>query len=83
MRIVLNNKAAKIFYTAATHDYKFTDFGDSFKDIGGYWLDSDGVYCAYDFTNGFEVYIEDFDDIIEAIKYASGIIAHTNYGTII
>jgi hypothetical protein len=81
MRILLKDEAAKLFYKAATADYKFTDFGESFEYIGGYWLEPNGVYCAYDFTNGFEVYIEDFDDRSEAIKYASGIMARTICGT--
>lgn len=83
-RIVLHGEAAKLFYLTATKDHKFTGFSNDFVGIGGYYLSEvPSVYIAFDFTNGEEVFIEEFEDIEEAKKYATGIEARTKDGVII
>lgn len=73
MRVVLKNEAAKTFYEAATKNDKYTQFGKSFARIGGYFYSEiPGIYVSYDFDNGQEVFVEDFDNIDHAIEYASG-----------
>ena len=73
------------FYLEATKDMMFTYPDNTFEGIGGWWeeIDKNGdpVWIAYDFTSGNEVFIEEFSDKSEAIKYASGIIATTKDGT--
>lgn len=82
MRTVLKGKAAELFYKASTNtldknneeDDKYTSFGNDYDGIGGYYLSEiPGRWIAYDFCSGDEVFIEEFDDLEEAIKYASGI----------
>ena len=41
-----------------------------------YTINKIPIYVAYDCT-GRETFVEDFDDIVEAAKYANGIIART------
>lgn len=81
MRTLLKGKAAEIFYKASTNtlgaehnDDKYTGFGNDYNGIGGYYLSEiPGRWIAYDFCSGDEVFIEEFDELDEAIKYASGI----------
>lgn len=83
-RKVLAEAEAYEFYREATKDDVFTYPDNTYQSIGGWWeeIDEKGkpVWIAYDFTSGNEVFIEDFLDKQEAIKYASGIIATTKSG---
>jgi hypothetical protein len=61
-------------------DRKYTGFGEEYTNIGGWWLEKPDVWIAYDFTDGDEVFIEEFDSKEEAQKYAAGIMALTRDG---
>lgn len=78
-RILLKDQAAKTFIKAATENFtKFTNFGTSFSGIGGYYKEViNPLYIAFDFTNGKEVFMENFTDKEEAKKYAKGFLAKT------
>lgn len=85
-RKVLAGLEALDFYVKATENQnKFTFENNAYESIGGWWTtyDDEGrpEYTAYNFCSGNEVFIEDFWDKEEAIKYASGIIAVTKDGT--
>lgn len=86
IRTVYEGIKAYNFYQKATNTnkesefHKFTGFGPDFANVGGWWLEKEGLWIAYDFTNGEEVFIEEFDDQREAIKYASGVMARTKGG---
>lgn len=82
MRILLHGDKAQHFYKYATKNDNYTFEDNKFKGIGGYFKEGNNL-VAYDFTNGHEVFIENFSNVIEAIKYASGIIATTKEGLII
>lgn len=77
-RKVLAGLEALDFYVKATENQnKFTFEDNTYESIGGWWTtyDDEGhpEYTAYDFCSGKEVFIEEFWDKEEAIKYASGI----------
>ncbi len=77
-RKILIGDEAKSFYTEATKEGKFTEFGKEFAGIGGYFQSEyPSITIAFDFTNGHEVFTEEFDDEGEAVKYASGVEART------
>lgn len=86
-RRVYNGEKAKRLYNRYTQlvtpngDHCFTDFGPPFDQVGGYWLDeASGFWVAFDFTDGYEVFIENFNNEQEAFKYASGEVATTADG---
>lgn len=84
-RIVYEGIKAYNFYINATktdkeHCFKLNGFGPEFANVGGWWLEKEGLWMAYDFTNGEEVFLEEFDNQTEAIKYASGVLARTKDG---
>lgn len=83
-RQVLEGVVAFAFYKEVTRGGTYTFDHTKYQAIGGYWLESASdapeVWVAYDFTSGNEVFIEEFSDKEEAIKYASGIIATTKSG---
>lgn len=83
VRTLLKGKAAKLFYKSACKKYD-NKFPKSFVHIGGYFkTEYKGIYEAFDFCTGSEVFTEPFDNKKEAKKYASGIMAKTMDGLII
>lgn len=81
---VLQDDEAKEYYKKATknHVYNFSHTDHEF--VGGFWKEKlkngDDVYVASDFTNGHEVYIEEFSNKAQAVLYASGLLATTKDG---
>jgi len=87
MRKVLTGEEAKAFYNTMTKGQTvFSQFNNrsALMNCGGYWKnDGSDLYTAYDFTDGTEVFIEEFSDVAEAIKYANGEEAKTYQGVTI
>lgn len=80
-RTLLKDEAAKIFLNAATNNEEYKKFPNSFRGIGGCFLsEKEGIYVGFDFTDGREVFVEDFDNMDEAIKFATGVDAVTING---
>ena len=77
---ILRNKVAKAFYLKALNEFAGTSETNDFLSIEcrGYWKGSNG-WLAFD-NVGNELYIEDFDQKQEAIKYANGQLAITKGG---
>lgn len=76
----LRNKVAKAFYLKAIDEFSGISETNDFLPIEcrGYWKGSDG-WTAFD-NVGNELFIEDFDQKQEAIKYANGELAVTKSG---
>lgn len=75
-RTILLGSEARDFFSQATAGEKYTNFGPLIAYHGGVFT-YNGWFIAFDFGTGDEVHLEEFDDFIEAAKYASGRIART------
>jgi hypothetical protein len=81
-RIYYGNEAIEMFDTMTSGRTQFSLWPSKMrKHIGGLFVErtrgDDLVWTAYDFTDGTEVFIENFDDPLEAQKYAKGEMART------
>ena len=79
-KVLLKDKAAKIFLNAATNNCtKFTKFGTSFFNIGGYYKELNlPLYVAYNFSDNDNIFIERFIEKKEAIRFAKSVIKILN-----
>lgn len=76
----LRNTVAKSFFLKALNEFSGVAETNDFISIEcrGYWKGSSN-WMAFD-NVGNELYIEEFDQKEEAIKYANGELAVTKYG---
>lgn len=77
MRVLLGDSAILYWLELENNDWKPTN-----KDISGGIFGEVDRYIAYSCCNT-ETFVEEFDDIVEAAKYASGIMAKTINGDMI
>ena len=71
MKILLGEEAKSFLKELAMKNY----INDN-KNIRGGVFEETGIYVGYDCSSS-ETFVEEFDNIIEAVKYASGIMART------
>lgn len=79
---IIRNKVARAFFNRALEELQEKPQNPQFLNIQcrGYWRDTKtGDWVAFDNVGG-EVYIEEFANKKEAVKYASGHLAKTKCG---
>lgn len=75
-KILLGLEAKHKWELLEKSDWKSRDVDRDLKG-GIFQSEIPGIWVAYDCTDGSETFVEDFDNLVEAAKYASGIIAKT------
>lgn len=84
MKTIVLGKEAYDLYVELTNHEKFTRLqkeleAKGMNDLGLIWIEN-GIIVAADFCKGCEIFIEEFDNILEAARYASGLKATTRGG---
>lgn len=74
-RQLIRGKLAEKIYCEATDNERLSGFGKTYAFLGGYFQSNDNpsILIAFDFTNGDEVYIEEFTDELCALRFALGV----------